>query len=124
MRQQTHQINQKKKEPNKENANNHDNIKVTELLFRIVSIEKTIDVLKSELPIVKYVNTKSSNELDNLHQYQRCAYILVDGINLMALREKKNDYQIKERVKNDPTRNLGFNEGEVKNKFDKSHRAG
>ena len=71
----------------KENANNHDNIKVTEQLSRLASLEKTVDVRKSELTIATNVNTKLSLELDDLEQYQRRACILVDGINL---REEEN----------------------------------
>ena len=65
-----------------ENANNHDNIKVAELLSRIASLKNTVDAFKSEFPIVKNVNTKLSMKLDDLHHYQRSACILVDDINL------------------------------------------
>ena len=70
-----------------ENANNHDNIKVTERLSRIASLKNTVDAFKCEFPIAKNVNTKLSMKLDDLHHYQRCACLLVDDINL---REEEN----------------------------------
>ena len=56
-----------------------------------------------------------------MHQHQRRACILVDGINL---REEENEDQITEKVKNVLTRNLGFDKEEVQQEFDKRHRVG
>lgn len=63
----------------KQNANNYDNIKVTELLSRRASLEKIVDELKSELTIIKNVNTKLSNKLDPFQ------------IQLRSLQKKKNN---------------------------------
>ena len=56
-----------------------------------------------------------------MHQYQRRACILVDDINL---REEENEDQITEKVKDALIRNLGFDEDEVQQEFDKCHRVG
>ena len=71
--------------------------------------------------IIKNVNTKLSIELDNLHQYQCCACIPVDAINLRGV---ENEDQITEKVKNVLTYNLGFNEEEVQQEFGKCHCVG
>ena len=56
-----------------------------------------------------------------MHQYQRCACILVDDINL---REEENEGKITEKVKNVLIRNLGFDGEEVQQEFGKSYRLG
>ena len=79
MHQQKHQTT-KKKIP-KKNANNHNDINVTELLSLIASLEQIVDELKSESTIIKEVSKNLSNEIQDMHQYQRCVCVLVHGIN-------------------------------------------
>ena len=97
------------------------NINVKELLARIENLEKTVVELKSELSIVKNVNTKLTTELDDLHQYQRRSCVLIEGINADA---NENEDQIKAKVKNVMTHNLGLDEEEFQREFDKCHRVG
>ena len=70
-----------------------DNINVKELLARIEKLEKTVDELRSEITIVKNVNTKLAIELDDLHQYQRRSGVLVEGINHEANESDKSESQ-------------------------------
>ena len=94
------------------------NTNVKELLARIENLESE---LKSELCIVKNVNTKHKTELDDLHQYQRRSCVLIEGINAEA---KENEDQLKAKVKNVMTRNLELDEEEFQREFDKCHHIG
>ena len=87
----------------------------------MASLEKTVDALKSEFPVVNNVNTKLSIELDDLHQYQCRACTLVDRLNL---REKENEDQITEKVKNLLNHILWINEEKLQQEFDKCHHLG
>ena len=103
------------------NDENAENISVKDLLSRIKNLESTVEALQSELIVVKNVNSKLSDELDDLHQYQRRSCLLIDGIKPA---ENENEDQIKEKVKNVLTRNLDFDEREFDKEFDKCHRVG
>ena len=87
----------------------------------MASLEITVDALESEFLMVKNVNAKLSIELDNLHQYQCCACTLVDRLNL---KEKENEDQITEKVKNLLTHILGINGEKLQQEFDKCHHVG
>ena len=80
-----------------------------------------MDKLEEDLQYTRHINTVLSNEVDNLHQYQRLACLIIDGINPSA---EENQEKIEEKVKNVLTRNLGFTTDEVKSELDKCHRLG
>ena len=51
-----------------------------ELLKRIETLEDKVAELESELIVSKNGNKQLSQEVDDLHQYQRRACIILDGI--------------------------------------------
>ena len=53
---------------------------VAELTARITNLEKTVEILQSELIITKNVNDILTNEVDDLQQYQRRQCIVIDGL--------------------------------------------
>ena len=53
---------------------------VAELTARITNLEKTVEILQSELIITKNVNDILTNEVNDLQQYQRRQCIVIDGL--------------------------------------------
>ena len=92
-----------------------------ELLKRIESLEDKIAELESELIVSKNVNKLLSQEVDDLHQYQRRACIILDGI---TPSEHETTEEITRKAKNVMVKNLNFSEKEVDIELDKCHRLG
>ena len=92
-----------------------------ELLKRVSNLEKIVERLQSELYVTKNVNTLLSNEIDDLQQYQRQHYIVIDG-----LRTSPNETsdQVTEKTEKVPTENLQFDPEEVNYQIDKCHKIG
>ena len=78
-------------------------------------------MLESTLIIAQNTNTLLEKEVDDLHQYQRRACIVVDGI---QPEDNETEDQIKYKVRNVLTKNLGFEANQVDNEIDKCHRLG
>ena len=72
-------------------------------------------------PSQKNVNQLSSQELDDLHQYQRRSCLVIDGINPQ---ENETTEEINQKVKNVLTKNLNLPEDEVEQELDKYHCLG
>ena len=53
---------------------------VAELTARITNLEKTVEILQSELITTKNVNDILTNEVNDLQQYQRRQCIVIDGL--------------------------------------------
>ena len=94
---------------------------VEELLKRIESLEDKVAELESELIVSKNVNTLLSQEVHDLHQYQRRACIILDGI---TPNEHETADEITRKAKNVMVKNLNFSEEEVDIELDKYHRLG
>ena len=109
------------KEETSTSTNNDNNSSNLQLLERILALETRIEELESHLEVTKRVNSMLSQEVDDLQQYQRRACIVVDGISTSP--EETAD-QMRTKVKNVLTRNLGFEEAEVQTELDKCHRIG
>ena len=60
-----------------------------ELLKRIESFEDQVVELESELIVSKNLNKLLSQEVDDLHQYQRRAYKILDGITPLSMNQLK-----------------------------------
>ena len=92
-----------------------------DLLRRIEALENKVTKLESELSISKNVNQLLSQELDDLHQYQRRSCLVIDGINPQ---ENETTEEINQKVKNVLTKNLNLPEDEVERELDKCHCLG
>ena len=90
-----------------------------ELLKRIESLEDKVTKLESELLVSKNDNKLLSQEVDDLHQYQRREYIILDGI---TPSEHETTEEITRKAKNVMVKNLNFSEEEVVIELDKCHR--
>ena len=86
------------------------NLSQADLLRRIEALENKVTKLESELSIAKNVNQLLSQELDDLHQYQRRSCLVIDGINPQ---ENETTEEINQKVKNVLTKNLNLPEDEV-----------
>ena len=75
------------------------------LLKRVESLEDKVAELESELIVSKNVNKLLSQEVDDLHQYQRSACIILDGI---TPSEHETTKQITRKAKNAMVKNLNF----------------
>ena len=93
--------------------------KIQLLEERIIQLEKKVEMLESTLIIAQ--NTNTLLEVDDLHQYQRRTCIVVDGI---QPEDNETEDQIKHKVRNVLTKNLGFEANQVDNEIDKCHRLG
>ena len=60
-----------------------------DLLKRIESLEDRVAELESELIVSKDANKLLSQEVDDLHQYQRRAYKILDGITPLSMNQLK-----------------------------------
>ena len=80
-----------------------------ELLKQIESLGDKVAELKSELIVTKNVNKLLSQEVDNLHQYQRRASVILDDITQVSITTK----EITRKAKNVMVKNLNFSEEEV-----------
>ena len=90
-------------------------------LKRIESLEDKVAELESELIVSKNVNKLLSQEVDDLHQYQRRVCIILDGI---TPSEHETTEEITRKAKNVMAKNLNFSEEEVDIELDKCHRLG
>ena len=106
-------------DPSKSNKNEESKIQLLE--DRIIQLEKKVEMLESSLIIAQNTNTLLEKEVDDLHQYQRRACIVVDGI---QPEDNETEDQIKQKVRNVLTKNLGFEANQVENEIDKCHRLG
>ena len=106
-------------DPSKTNKNEEYKIQLLE--ERIIQLEKEVEMLESTLTIAQNTNTLLEKEVDDLHQYQRRACIVVDGI---QPEDNETEDQIKHKVRNVLTKNLGFEANQVDNEIDKCHRLG
>ena len=106
-------------DPSKTNKNEECKIQLLE--ERIIQLEKKVEMLESTLIIAQNTNTLLEKEVDDLHQYQRRACIVVDGI---QPEDNETEDQIKHKVRNVLTKNLGFEANQVNNEIDKCHRLG
>ena len=104
-----------------ENTNKNEEYKIQLLEERIIQLEKKVEMLESTLIIAQNTNTLLEKEVDDLHQYKRRACIVVDGI---QPEDNEIEDQIKHKVWNVLTKNLGFEANQVDNKIDKCHRLG
>ena len=107
------------RDPSKTNKNEEYKIQLLE--ERIIQLEKKVEMLESTLIIAQNTNTLPEKEVDDLHQYQRRACIVVDGI---QPEDNETENQIKHKVRNVLTKNLGFEANQVDNEIDKCHRLG
>ena len=78
-------------------------------------------MLESSLIIAQNTNTLLEKEVDDLHQYQQRACIVLDGI---QPEDNETEDQIKQKVWNVLTKNLGFEANQVENEIDKCHHLG
>ena len=106
-------------DPSKTNKNEECKIQLLE--ERIIQLEKKVEMLESTLIIAQNTNTLLEKEVDDLHQYQRRACIVVDGI---QPEDNETEDQIKHKVRNVLTKNLGFEANQVDNEIDKCHHLG
>ena len=96
-------------------------LSLEELLKRIEKLEDKVAELKSELIVTKSVNKLLSQEMGDLHQYQRRACVILDGI---APSGHETTEEITRKAKNVMVKNLNFSEEEVDIELDKCHRLG
>ena len=87
----------------------------------LFNLKRKLKCLKVPLLIAQNTNTLLEKEVDDLHQYQRRACIVVDGI---QPEDNETEDQIKHKVRNVLTKNLGFEANQVDNEIDKCHRLG
>ena len=106
-------------DPSKTNKNEECKIQLLE--ERTIQLEKKVEMLESTLIIAQNTNTLLEKEVDDLHQYQRRACIVVDGI---QPEDNETEDQIKHKVRNVLTKNLGSEANQVNNEIDKCHRLG
>ena len=106
-------------DPSKTNKNEEYKIQLLE--ERIIQLEKKAEMLQSTLIIAQNTNTLLEKEVDELHQCQRRACIAVDGI---QPEDNETEDQIKHKVRNVLTKNLGLEANKVDNEIDKCHRLG
>ena len=106
-------------DPSKTNKNEECKIQLLE--ERIIQLEKKVEMLESTLIIAQNTNTLLEKEVDDLHQYQQRACIVVDGI---QPEDNETEDQIKHKVRNVLTKNLSFEANQVDNEIDKCHHLG
>ena len=71
--------------------------------------------------VTRYTNSLLEQEVDNLQQYQRCAFIIVDGTTVV---KDETEEQITTKTKNFLIKNLDFEERKVNKELDKCHLLG
>ena len=95
---------------------------VAELTARIANLEKTLERLQIELAITKNVNDILTNQVDDLHQYQRRQCIVINGC--LQTSPSETILKVIQKTENVLAQHLKLDTDEIVNQIDKCHCIG